>query len=71
LDWIEELVKEGKALDLDGQGYPCEFTAMATHLKTPILSGPPCVARWTLSELWRWPSFRDERAEWRILNRAM
>jgi hypothetical protein len=30
LEWIEEPVKEGKVLDLDGQGYSCEFTAMAT-----------------------------------------
>jgi len=26
-----------------GGGYPAEFTAMATHLKTLILSGPPGV----------------------------
>lgn len=28
LDWIRELVKEGKVVDLGGNGYPSRFTAM-------------------------------------------
>jgi hypothetical protein len=41
IDWIEELVKQGKALNLGGDGYPVWFTASAEHLVSPILSGPP------------------------------
>ena len=32
LDWIDELVKAGKAIDLGGNGYPCRYTATAEHL---------------------------------------
>jgi hypothetical protein len=41
LDWIYELVEQQKAIDLGGNGYPLEFTAMMTHLKGRLLEGPP------------------------------
>ena len=41
LGWIDELVKEGKAVDLGGDGYPSHYTATFEHLIPPILLGPP------------------------------
>jgi hypothetical protein len=41
LIWIDDLVKEGHATFLDGNGYPYHFTATASHLLPPILEGPP------------------------------
>ena len=32
LDWFDELVKAGKAIDVGGDGYPCRYTAMAANL---------------------------------------
>ena len=48
LDWIDELVKQQKAISLGGNGYPLEFTAMTTHLKAQLVEGPPhAEAAWT------------------------
>lgn len=48
LDWINDLVKQQKAIDLGGNGYPLEFTVMTAHLKTQLLEGPPgAKALWT------------------------
>jgi len=41
LDWISDLVKEGKAIDLGGNGYPWRFTATAEHLMPRIVDSPP------------------------------
>jgi hypothetical protein len=41
LDWIDELVKEGKAKNLGGNGYPCRFTATAEHLIPHFVNGSP------------------------------
>ena len=41
LDWIDELVKEGKAMNLGGNGYPCRFTATAEHLIPHFVNGVP------------------------------
>ena len=41
LGWIYGLVKEGKAIDLGGDGYPHRFTAAAEHLIPRIVDGPP------------------------------
>jgi hypothetical protein len=41
LDWIDELVKEGKAMNLGGNGYPCRFTATAEHLISHFVNGVP------------------------------
>ena len=47
LDWINELVKDGKAISLGGDGYPCWFTATAEHLVQRIIDGPPeARSRW-------------------------
>jgi len=43
LDWIDELVKEEKAIDLGGNGYPSFYTAKAEHLLPTIIKGPPHV----------------------------
>lgn len=32
LNWVEELVKEDKAIDLGGQGYPSRYTATAENI---------------------------------------
>ena len=49
LDWLDELVKEQKALDLGGNGgYPNEFTAMAAHIVPRLRDTPPeAKAVWT------------------------
>jgi hypothetical protein len=39
LDWIDELVKEGKAMNLGGNGYPCRFTGTAEHLIPHFVNG--------------------------------
>ena len=41
LDWIEDLVKAGKAIRLRGGGYPSLYTATAENLITQIIDGPP------------------------------
>lgn len=40
LDWIDDLVKAGKAIDLGGNGYPCRYTATAAYLLPYILNPP-------------------------------
>ena len=41
LRWIDDLVKQQKAIDLGGDGYPLEYTAMATHLIPRLRDNPP------------------------------
>jgi hypothetical protein len=40
-DWLEELVKAGKAINLGGNGYPCRYTATAEYLIPRIIETPP------------------------------
>ena len=40
-DWLDELAKTGKAIDLGGNGYPYRYTATAEHLLKPVTEGPP------------------------------
>jgi hypothetical protein len=41
LRWLDELVAEGRAIDLGGNGYPNRYTAAAEHLLPRILAKPP------------------------------
>ncbi|WP_217922145.1 hypothetical protein [Miltoncostaea oceani] len=41
LGWIDALVREGRALNLGGNGYPYRYTAPARHLLPAIEDGPP------------------------------
>ena len=41
LKWLDELVKAGKAIDLDGNGYPYRYTALAEHIIPRIVDEPP------------------------------
>jgi len=41
LDWLEELVKTGQAINLGGNGYPCRYTATAENLIPRIIETPP------------------------------
>jgi hypothetical protein len=41
LDWLSELVKAGKAIDLGGNGYPLRYTATAEHIIPRIILKPP------------------------------
>jgi len=50
LRWIDELVKEDKAIDLGGNGYPSRYTAMAEHLIPHIKDGPPLAKKIWLSD---------------------
>jgi hypothetical protein len=49
-DWLDELVKAGKAINLgENGGYPCRYTATAEHLIPRIIETPPGArARWAL-----------------------
>jgi hypothetical protein len=38
LEWLKELAKQGNAIDLGENGYPCRFTAQAQHVAEYILS---------------------------------
>jgi hypothetical protein len=40
LDWLDDLVKAGNAIDLGGNGYPCRYTATARYLLPHIISPP-------------------------------
>jgi hypothetical protein len=51
LDWINELVKNGEAINLGGNGYPCRFTATAKHLIPAVINKPPGARdAWTCGE---------------------
>jgi hypothetical protein len=41
LDWLNDLVKAGKAIDLGGNGYPRRYTATAEYLIPEITDSPP------------------------------
>jgi hypothetical protein len=45
LRWIDDLVKEGKAVDLGGMGYPTRFTAPAALLRPILAKAPPAARR--------------------------
>jgi hypothetical protein len=51
LGWLDELVKLQKAIDLGGNGYPREYTAMVIHI-VPRLRGDPPLAKpvWTFDK---------------------
>jgi hypothetical protein len=51
LDWLDDLVNQHKAIDLGGNGYPMEYTAMASYI-IPRLHGDPPLAKavWTFDE---------------------
>jgi hypothetical protein len=44
LRWLDDLVKQQKAIDLGGNGYPMEYTAQAVHI-VPHLRGEPHEAK--------------------------
>ena len=41
LRWLDDLVKQKNAIDLGGNGYPIEYTAMAGHIIPRIRDDPP------------------------------
>ena len=41
LRWLDDLVKEKKAIDLGGNGYPTEYTAVASHIIPRLRDDPP------------------------------
>jgi hypothetical protein len=41
LDWLDELVKTGNAVNLGGNGYPCRYTVIAQHVIPQIADIPP------------------------------
>ena len=41
LEWLDELVADGRVVDLGGDGYPRFYTAQAEHLIPRIIDGPP------------------------------
>lgn len=51
LEWLKELVKAGKAIDLGGNGYPCRYTALAQHLIAELVDNPPKANQnWTFDQ---------------------
>jgi hypothetical protein len=48
LDWLDELVNEQRAINLGGNGYPYEYTAMAAYIIPRLIGEPPeAKAVWT------------------------
>ncbi len=48
LDWLDDLVKQQKAINLGGNGYPMEYTAVAVHIIPRLRGDPPgAKAVWT------------------------
>ncbi len=41
IDWLEELVNQGQAEFLGGDGYPLRYRAKASVLALKLLAGPP------------------------------
>ena len=41
LQWIDQLVKSGKGIDLGGDVYPLRYSIQAGHVIPQILDGPP------------------------------
>src|SRR5438270_7487285 len=41
INWADELVKEGKAVQLSFNGYPCTYIAAARDILPRIKNGPP------------------------------
>lgn len=41
LRWIDDLVEQGRAVDLQGNGYPMRYSARAADLLLVIEQGPP------------------------------
>jgi hypothetical protein len=69
LDWVQELVKANKAIDLGGNGYPCRYTATAQNLIPQIIGEPPGARRiWAsgendiLTEKWEGKTVIDRAA---------
>jgi hypothetical protein len=69
LYWIDDLVKEKKAITLGGDGYPFRYTAMAKHLLPQVIEGPPDARPvWgydpgdILGPAWEGKTARDEEA---------
>jgi hypothetical protein len=51
LDWLIELAKQGKAVDLGGNGYPNRFTAQAEILAPHLLNETfPANDTWVIGE---------------------
>jgi hypothetical protein len=68
-DWLEELVKGGKTIDLGGNGYPCRYTATAENLVPRIIEKPPgardvwiCQAGDIITEKWEGKTVIDREA---------
>ena len=59
LAWIHELVKEGNAIDLGGDGYPCLFTSRSKYLTPQIADSPP-----RANKVWHREDFDFVRDEW-------
>jgi hypothetical protein len=69
LDWIDELVKAGRAVYLGGNGYPLRYTAIAEHLIPRVVDEPPGAHRvWLhdpddiLTEKWEGKTVIDHAA---------
>jgi hypothetical protein len=41
LDWLDDLVKDRRAIALGGYGYPTRYAARCEHLRPRIEDGPP------------------------------
>lgn len=51
VDWLFELAKAGKAIDMPGGGYPDRFTAPAREIIPCMIEGPPQAReRWIAGE---------------------
>jgi hypothetical protein len=69
LDWLDELVKNGQAVNLGGDGYPNYYTAQAKYLIPRFVNGAPAAREhWLLdagdivTDKWLGKTFIDRAA---------
>lgn len=59
LAWIDKLVKEGTAIDLGGDGHPCQYTSPSKYITAQITDGPP-----RANDVWLREDFDFVTDEW-------
>jgi len=67
INWIDELVSEGKALELKSGGHPCLYTAQTKYLLPDLESNPPFIRTWSNLELDKSRLLKISPKEWLII----
>lgn len=67
LQWIRDLTREGKALDLGGDGYPNRYTAQAKILLPLVMTDPPKLRNYGLRETDATAAAQCDPEEWLLI----